>query len=423
MMGDYDPHINIEPVTQARDGQYMVKEVEIEHSPIGILETPLKIVDANNVNENLANFVKEDMNTPIFENWKFINQLKSFNKLYEIIEEPEEDQIRSLDKFFNLRKKVLDQSFTTLSLSFQRNPFESHKFSKGSSNPISSDGYNFLLDYLHSASSAFVLVPDINMDESFKINDYLLYIDESVNILSDFNNKPIFVPVPIKLNKNEFEKILKHYKYQGYTNLWVNFQASQISSTQFTRLRYLMRNVEKQIHLERSTLYFSHIRKEVNRHPLDIKTVASNAIAPFVGCDFLGISREPPVGGGTNKSDADYVEMYGLNDVNELKHMRLLNRNRLFDPETYYYYNIENYPHKLSLPEKLLMNDDFNRIINCKILDSEINLSKNYVKDNKSINGYVKQKKAFTEDKELSNSIIRPDSKEQSNLLEFIKNR
>lgn len=419
-MVDYDPHIHIDPLTPARDGYFFVKDIEIEHSPLGKVETPFKIIDARGINEDMANQVKKLTDKhPIFENWKFINRLSSFDGLYKILKHPGRDQISELDRFFDLKKKVWNSSHTVLSVVFQRNPFERNQFKSGYSTPLTWKDFTFLLDYIHTASNAFVLVPDIKIDESMNLNSYINYVDNAVSILSTFNNKPIFVPVPIKLNQDEFEKLIKTYKYRGYTNLWIDFHASQISSTQFTRVRYLLRNIEKYLNLNRTVLYFSHVRKEINRHILDKKTTASNALAPFIGCDFLGIYREPQRGGsGTNKEDEmNYIIKNKFKNKQELEMARVLNRTRLFDPETYYYYNINEYPQTIRNIE-LLKKDAFNRMFNSISLYNEINNARKFVDEHKNVGDYIDTKLALKREPELAKELYN-GSKEQSKLFDF----
>lgn len=421
-MGDYDSHISVDPIAEARDGYYTVKELEIEHSPLKKIETPFKVVNANKIRINTGKYVHKNLENPIFENWKALNGLKSFNKLHDILNEGKGDQIRDLDRFFGLNKTIWNDSHTILSLVFQKNPFQQNQFKKGSSNPITWESYEFLLDYIHSASSAFVLAPDIKFDSSFNFNDYISYVDETISILSDFNNKPVFAPVPIYLNQKNTLELIKNYKYKGYTNLWVNFNASQISGTQIARVRYLLRNIKKNFNIENNVLYFSHMRKEVNRHVLNTKTTASNAMAPFFGSDFIGVSREPARGFGIKKEDElNYIAKNKFKDKKELEKARLLNRTRIFDPNTYYYYNIDKYPQKLPFNSINLQKNDVNNVINSLLLSNEIDKTRNFVEDKKNIKEYVKQKDAIKKDKDLLEGILT-GSKNQSKISEFFGN-
>lgn len=427
-MGDYDPHINVDPLVESRDGSYNIKEVEIEHSSLKKIETPFKIIDGKKINETMANEVKKVVKKPIFESWNSVNQLRSFDGLYNIINNPQNDrrrdQISSLDNFFGLRKKVWKDSYTTLSLSFQRNPFIENKFKKGNSKPLSWENFEFLLDYIYSGSSAFILVPDIRISEIFSLEDFKNYVDKTIKILSDFNNKPIFAPVPIKMDQGEFETLFKHYKRMGYTNLWVDFNASQISSTQFTRLRYLLRNVKKHLQLNRTTLYFSHIKKEINKHIIDSKTVASNALAPFFGSDFLGISREPQIAFNMDKeAEMNYIAKNKFESQEEYEKAKVFNKSRIFDPKTYYYYNIDIYPNKLPIPANpsVLQSDPINRMINSVILYEEMDNARKIIEETKNVKSYAETKVALRDDPTILNSMVDSGSKNQTKIFEFLK--
>lgn len=427
-MGDYDSHINIDPIVESRDGYYIIKEVEIEHSKLGKLETPFKIIDGKNINEESANEVKKIIKKPIFESWNHVYQRRNFDALYNIIENPTQDhtkdQIRELDTLFRLKKRMWKDSFTTVSLVFQRNPFQVNKFDGGTSQPLTDDGYKFLLDYIHSASSAFALVPDIIMSESFNLDNYIKYVDDAVSILSDFNSKPIFVPVPIKLTSDGFEKLIKNYRYKGYTNLWVNFNASQISSTQYTRVRFLLRNVRKHLHIENTALYFSHICKEVNRHILDKQTVASNAMAPFFGSDFLGINREPRGGGEMDEeAEKNYLAKNKFKNKRELEKARLVNRTRIFDPSSYYYVNANLYSNNLPIPSinNHTTVDHINRLINSIILNKEMDNARKQIEGHKLVKEYTKNKAAFKDKPDILDNILQ-GQENQSKLQEWFGN-
>ena len=47
---DFDPHISVERISHAKDGDYFIKQIEVEHLRRKI-QTPFKILAGNGINE------------------------------------------------------------------------------------------------------------------------------------------------------------------------------------------------------------------------------------------------------------------------------------------------------------------------------------------------------------------------------------
>ena len=208
---DFDPHISVEQITHAKDGNYCIKEIEIEHIRRKI-ETPLKVLSGNGINEQDVNSIPGFPSQPFFEYQKFVSDIRSWIALYHLLnDKSSSERIQGLDSFFNIKKRTWDSALTTISLVFPRNPF--FEFSTGIGDArktfhgLDGNSYLCLLDYVHSASKAFVLC-NVRLEkrEDISTTQYLSFVDKSINILMDRNNKPIFAPLHIELSKNNLEE-------------------------------------------------------------------------------------------------------------------------------------------------------------------------------------------------------------------------
>ena len=126
---DFDPHISVEQITHAKDGNYCIKEIEIEHIRRKI-ETPLKVLSGNGINEQDVNSIPGFPSQPFFEYQKFVSDIRSWIALYHLLnDKSSSERIQGLDSFFNIKKRTWDSALTTISLVFPRNPI--FEFSTG----------------------------------------------------------------------------------------------------------------------------------------------------------------------------------------------------------------------------------------------------------------------------------------------------
>jgi hypothetical protein len=101
----------------------------------------------------------------------------------------------------------------------------------------------------------------------------------------------------------------------------------------------------------------------------------------------------------------------------EYKKAVKLNKSRVFDPESYYYQSINNYPHQLSFDTELLLNRiEINKLLNSVLIHTEVEKTKNFIKEQKNVKSYLKNKQALKENKDIFEGIIEP----QSGLYDFL---
>jgi len=428
---DFDPHISVEQISHAKDGDYFIKQIEIEHLRKKI-QTPFKVLAGNGINEMDVGSVPGIPSQPFFEYQKFVSSIRSWIALYNLLnEKSSSERIQGLDSFFNIKKRTWDSSLTTVSLVFPRNPFI--EFSAGSGEKrktffgLDENSYICLLDYIHSASKAFVLCPDVRLEKRDDITpvQYLSFIDQSMNVLMDRNSKPIFTPLHIELSKNNLEDVLSHYKTCGYSNIWINFDAKSCNRTYSSRLRTILHFIDKILKNPDVTLYFSHIKKEILPNIQEEKATASDILTQFHGADFIGTDREPwhPVQTDWNDDDAlrERACKHNFASTEEYLEAHALHKHRIFDPESYYYRNLNHYPQKLPISSATLLQDNaINQFLNSALMHAEVERTKESIGETESVKKYLKTKAALQENPDLMDSIVLPQR--QPDLMDFLGN-
>jgi len=431
-MSEYDPHLNVEVLTRTKDTNYAIRKIELEKANIK-LETPFKITEGKNITQEMSTLLKHNISEPLLESGVYVLQYNTWSRLKYLIEEADEEKIPGLDKIFGLRKTIWDYSKTVSSLVFSKNPFVQNVFGsdqgKKTIAPFDKESYYGLLDYIHTASSAMVLSPDIRIyQKNIDLDDYLHFVDDNVKVLSTFNNKPLFVPIQTHLAQKSLRKILEHYKKQKYTNIWINFNAGHIGGTYFTRVRTLLRILDEIIGLNNVVLYYSHLKKEINPHMKDERVAASDILTQFFAADFIGINREPSrriVETPQEKEERikELIMKGEYKSMQEYESMLNYHKARIFDPNTYYYYRLDKYPYKLPLTKKILLKKDVNKMLNSIVLFKEVENTKHFIEqqEEKLLIPYIKKKKAIEENEEILQGITTEKEKgKQKDIFEFL---
>lgn len=432
MVSDFDPKISVLEFNKADDNDCCIsKSLEISHKGRKFV-TPVKTIEGRKINEkSLKDFA--DVKRPILEVGKCVTMFDSWNRLHYLLEEAEMDKTSGLNDFLGIRRKLWEPSLTEISFVFPRNPFVENVFPPSKKNPdkprkirpLERDSYRTLLDHIHACSKPFVLVPDIRIKEekgkaTIGVEEYLKHIDESVEILEQFNNKPIFVPIQIQLTYKKINRILEHYKKRGYTNIWVNFNGSHIHGTYFGRVRTLLSYIDYVIGLSNVVLYYSHTKKESNTDPRLDKAISSDILSQFFGADFIGVNRGGQGGGElTEEKLNELVAKYGYNTKEEYLEALNYHRNRLFDPTSYYYYKMSSYPNSLPPKSELLIkHGEINKLFNSSVQNKEVDNTKQFLLENGCIEPYVSKKDGFIENKNILDEVVPRST--QKGIFEYL---
>jgi hypothetical protein len=427
---EFDPHISIDPITHAKDGDYFIKQIEIEHLRRKI-ETPFKILAGNGINEEDVSSVSGMIAQPFLEYQKFVTDIRSWNSLYHLLNEAGPDRVHGLDSFFNIKKRMWNSALTTVSLVFPRNPFK--EFStitdgkKRTFPGLDENSYICLLDYVHSASKAFVLCPDVRLEKREDINttQYLAFVDQSIKVLMDRNNRPIFAPLHIELSKKNLETILSHYKSLGYTNIWIDFDAKTCHGTYSSRLKTIIHLIDKIMGNSNTTLYFSHIKKEILPNIQENRAAASDILTQFYGADFIGTDREPwrrpQVDWNNDDALRELASKHNFSTKEAYLEAHVLHKHRIFDPDSYYYLNLDHYPQSLPISSSTLLKDNaVNQFLNSTLMHLEVERTKQTISETKSLKKYLNTKAAIQENPDIMDNIVVPQK--APDLMDFLGN-
>jgi len=393
-MEEFDPHLSIEPISRIKNPDYNAKLVTFENVNKRI-ETPFKIFPGKNQNRDIFDNFTSDIKDKFVENGRYLKGFKTWDNLRYLLTEASGDERNSkLTALFRINQSLWSEmSLTTLSLVLHKNPYEELKFTYEDKPTRTVEAFDescftFLLGFIYSKSKACVLIPDIKLEgNTISIDKYLEHVDDCVRIVSDWNNKPVFVPLQLNLSADNLNEILTHYNKMKYSNIWINFLAHPCDEGYIGNLRAYRQRIKKKMKSLDICLYYSHIQKEITPNIQSEKALASDILTQFNGADFIGINKsmydDMPIFGPDFKrtNDSKLAVKLGIT-IDELNRLKLLNKNRVFDPTSYYYYTIEEYPKLLPLDSTLLTNEGVNSIQNSILLSQEIKQTRDFVLEN-----------------------------------------
>lgn len=430
MTGKIDSHISIDAkeTKRASDLEHCIrKRLTIDHLKLP-LDTPFKLLDGKDVDfDETARQVVAEVDRPIFEIGRRVARDGSWNALHYLLQEAGSDKVSGLNDFFKLKKEMREsEQLTTLSVVFRRDPFpkkrvflkEGKRRRRKYLDALSEEDYESLLDYLHEASRAYVLCPDVKIGEpGLSVKSYESFIDRNMVILDSYNQKPVFAPIQLDRPLSEIVEILEHYRANGYHNIWINLNGGEWCGPYFSNIRGFLRHVDRlysadgKSGLNHVCLHYSHVKKESGSHPRLDHVLSSDILSQFFSGDFIGINQSKQAGGMDKKKEEERVEkliesgqVKGWDDYIERKEAQ---RTRIFDPESYYYVNIEKYPKVLPIGTDVLKLPQINRLYNSAMLQSEIERTKNYlITKNNRIRPYIKGKKALKDNPGILNDLV-----------------
>lgn len=402
-MPDFDSHISIEEISKSKDVECSVRELTIDSTNTKI-ETPIKVLSGKNISSKTAeNFVSKN-ETPLFEITKFFDKAQYHNNLIATLEGEKGDWVTSLNNKFGLKRTLEDQYRKNIIVSsvFREMPVAGYDIAPPKSiyQKMSADLYQTYLDYVYSASSAFILTPDVYLTpspNSSQINNYLKFIDFSIETLQMKNNKPIFAPLPIDLAFKNLTTVLHSYKRMGYTNIWIDFKAKPCSNSNSARLRTISRRIEEIIGDE-SVVYCSQIKRE--RDVTKTSVPALDIFPSFSGTDFLGVNRTAPAFGLDMSVTATRK---GFSTVDEYNSALEAVKCSIFDAETYNYTVIGNDDKLSSLVRNVTTADVYNGIA----FNKELNNIRDKVLNDEKLLPYLNSKEAVSKNAPIFDSVKR----------------
>ncbi|MDI3475371.1 MAG: hypothetical protein PWQ79_1919 [Thermococcaceae archaeon] len=259
------------------------------------------------------------------------------------------------------------------------------------------------LSYYYAYSSVALLVPNMKVKKSIRVGedengkpkykpirianleDYITYVDWSVEKLDSKNTKPIFVPVSLKFGMRDLIKLAEHYIKKEYFNIWIDFESGLPSPQNIGKIRQFLEVFREKGRLEDIVVYATNINREFESSPQLPLTPGTDPVTTLTGANL--------VGGNKGKG------MPGDNLPKPTKPGELLEyKARLFDPDTYYYLH----PKLINDPtlQEILLMKEYNIMLNTLRINAELINQTEYFLDNQEIQPYAEQKQMLKEYRE-----------------------
>lgn len=382
-------NIEIKEAITDRNSEFNVKRFRI-----GTLEIdrPTKSIDAKNITKELFLQERELFRKVFLESSKTL-KLESITRL---LSETEDKQIKRIFGF----EEWQSEHPHVLIFTFEFNPYKDPKV------PESFSGF---FDYYYNFSDPILFVPNLKIDRYDQktkerttitsLDDYLKFVDESYHFLDYKNNKPIFVPISLKLGIADIKKLAQEYIKKEYFNIWLDFEGSAITKPKIARVRALLRELDKKGRIADIIIYSTNIKREIISNIKTEKSPSSDILASIIGSNLVGVNREPPRPISVLLSKEDPKELW--------RH-----KARVFDSTTYYYLKVEasNYDTEKRVQ---LMDQKYNTIFNSKLLDDELLSQTNHFLEETTIMNYVTEKTMIKEYKkgELIKDLFQKEAK------------
>jgi len=377
--------IKIKEVVEDNESGFNVKRFKLSGLKIN---GPIKTIDTKGITKEL---LKEEMKKYKKMDTKFLLETsKSFriNSIESLTNETDKTKIKN--KFYY--KNYFSDFPNIITPKFNFNPYKNFENLEEISN---------FYDYYYCFSDTALFVPNLRLKKNLykenkdgalrktgvkkltKLEDYKRFVKESFEILNFKNNKPIFVPISLKLSIGEIKELAKFYSENEFYNIWLDFQsASTADPTKQALLRNFIRNFEEK---ERLIVHSTNIKREIISHREDLFSPGSDILTPILGPNIIGVNKEPsfPI---NNKENLSYQEK------KELKRHKA----RIFEKDSYYYKKVSECEFNNDRKERL-MKEKPNITYNARKLNEELISQRNEFLKEMTIKPYVSNKKMLNE--------------------------
>lgn len=429
-MSDFDPHITVEPIEEATDVNCNVKVITLDNHKLKI-ETPFKILSGKSLTDDAVNQISDNLKNPLFEIGTFYDYPRTYEKLAKTIRYGGNTKswISKLNTDIGLRSSLEDNFGKNVILSsvFQYYPLNDitlrHKPKEYAR--LGKDEYSAYLKYIHGASTAFVLTPDVLLPpagkRTFSIDEYLRFLDFSIETLQKYNNKPIFVPVQIDLPMSDLKQVLGHYRGDGFTNIWINFKAQRCEKSHAAKLGIILEQIDQFFKGEDYIIYSSHIKQE--RDARENMIPAYDMFPPFRGADFVGITRNRRF---PNKGDDpdEQAQKKGFEDHADYKAAVDLRKLSLFDADSYKYVIPSIYPNNTvddEIFEVIQKKQPSCNLFNDISINNELENVRAQIKETKIVRPYLESKAGVVEGKDVFSYAMKTDSPKKKTYQKLLR--
>jgi len=312
--------INIDGYDPDKESWFNIKKFKIGNITF---DKPEKSLDTNHISKNDTREITSSYKFKFCETRKVLTDFSSISK---IDEETDDVKINSFfGKYFNSSNLPQAVNFT-----FNFLPPSDSK---------SLDALAGFYDHYYSRSNFILTVPNLRVfkhtqatllakpERIREVNNqqYKTFVDKSVEILDTKNNRPIFVPVSLRISINDIREIIPHYLKKQYYNFWFDFEGIALNENTLPKLRAFFRILLNKGILDKTIIYFTNIRREIMFNFKDVESPGSDILCAIAGANLIGIDRGNPrfdpklVAAAKVSKIASKSSESGKNDSNEIK--------------------------------------------------------------------------------------------------------
>ncbi len=251
--------------------------------------------------------------------------IRSYARIDQILDEEDNSKIND---FFH-KKAWLSEVPNILNLTFEFNPYDSIK---------KIEDISGFFDLYYQYAKLFVSVPNIRWhrihtqpkyrkEKIIGIKHYIKFVDETYRLLNTKNNKPIFVPVSLRMQVKSIDALIEHYLKNEYYYYWIDFEGAPVSEVTIGRMNHVFRLIKQSGYYNKTICHLTNMRREIMSNSKDPTSPASDVLSSPAGANIIGVNREPR----RNMKDVD------PKDAPPPEH-----KARLLDSSTYYYVQTTN---------------------------------------------------------------------------------
>lgn len=326
--------IDVKEVISDNNSDYNIKRFKLSNLDIN---NHVKTYDSNFLTQQILhtgiNTIK-DIPSPIIIETSKEYRIPSINYL---LEETDSQNIR---RKFGFREWFSDlPNFITPRFSF--NPFTEF----GDVEKLSG-----FYDYYYSHSDTALFIPNINVEKNIyeempngnlkkigveriiKPDEFKKFVKESYEILSFKNNKPIFVPLPLKYDMNTITDLANFFLDNDYFNIWFDYQSSPVTHRpKLSLIRNFSRIYKEKERYEEAIFHVTNIRREIISNIKDNLSPSSDILSPIIGQNLIGINQSPRMIIRGEKPKLSYKEQQDIRS----------HKARIFQPDSYFYQKVD----------------------------------------------------------------------------------
>jgi len=267
----------------------------------------VKTLDSKNLSKNVFDSI---IGKYKFKFCELTKNIDTFDRLYKLYT-TDSDEFRN--NFFN-SKRWLKEIPNVINFTFNFNPYD---------HVDNTDKISWFFDQYYEFSSLFLTIPNIRTKKKIKvespiintnntiqtmkehtpiyrltnlidIRQYMEFVDDCFQLLSSKNNKPIFVPLSLRLSFKELDTLIEHYINKEYYNYWFDFEGKSINPNTLSRIRRIFNIIKNKGYFPKTISFFTNIKREIISNVKLNESPASDILSSIAGANIIGVNREPP---------------------------------------------------------------------------------------------------------------------------------